>query len=338
METIISTLFYLDCKYQFRTLFFNFHNLAKCDLTWLPPESDIIAPNKLWPRIIQNFLIKQKLREVAQNNKVPLIICTDEKACKLAHEAFRSSDIKLVSWLHRSIDTFKGQGIFAYMDGHIAISKGIERQLFDLLGRSDNIYLLQNCLPKKLKCRIFSRDRNLPPVFIYVGRVELDGAKRLNDLLTAFSMVKNDEVQLHVIGDGQIEECIELCNKLGIEEKVFFDGWQRDPWEFCLQRFKNIAALCLTSAYEGFPMVLVEAVSQGLFCISSNCRTGPDEIINKNNGILFNVGDARALSECMQVAIDNDAAPDLISKTADKFSYKSYENKLNKIINSLLNR
>lgn len=54
-------------------------------------------------------------------------------------------------------------------------------------------------------------------------------------------------------------------------------------------------ALFLTSRYEGLPMVLAEAISAGLYVVSSDCPTGPREIVSDNNGELYKLGNVADL-------------------------------------------
>ena len=72
----------------------------------------------------------------------------------------------------------------------------------------------------------------------------------------------------------------------------------------------------LSSNYEGFPNVLVEAMSFGLPCISTNCPSGPSEIINSgHNGILIKVGDENALINNLNSLISN---PELAHKFSEQ--------------------
>jgi UDP-D-galactose:(glucosyl)LPS alpha-1,6-D-galactosyltransferase len=60
-------------------------------------------------------------------------------------------------------------------------------------------------------------------------------------------------------------------------------------------------AIVLTSKYEGLPMVLNEAISMGIPVVSSNCETGPDDIINRNNGLIYNLESTADLVRCLNL-------------------------------------
>jgi len=91
----------------------------------------------------------------------------------------------------------------------------------------------------------------------------------------------------------------------------------------------SIDCTVLTSKFEGFPMVLVESISQGIPVISSDCPTGPADIVNKDNGVLYSVGNTDQLRLAVQDMVDGKShfSRESILRTAEKFSSdKYYEN------------
>lgn len=99
-------------------------------------------------------------------------------------------------------------------------------------------------------------------------------------LLKSFSLVaqKLPEVRLSIVGSGDFSRYEILAQKLGIREKVIFAGMKKNP-------FPWLAAADLyagASLFEGFPNALVEAMSLGTPVVSTNCMTGPAEILAKD--------------------------------------------------------
>lgn len=131
---------------------------------------------------------------------------------------------------------------------------------------------------------------------LFIGRLE-EKQKRISDLLNAVAKVTRD-CHLHLIGDGPDKASYKnQVQQLGIMNRVTFHGYHRNPWYLVKHELQGAGALVLTSEFEGFPMALVEAISHGVYCISSDCETGPADIIHEGiNGQLFPVGDIDTLA------------------------------------------
>lgn len=93
--------------------------------------------------------------------------------------------------------------------------------------------------------------------------------------------------------------------------------------------------MLLASAFEGLPTVIGEAMSRGIVCISSDCKTGRDFIEDEENGYLFPVGDVDSLANLMQRVVDGDInpSPEIIAKSIDFFYEDRYEERLLKVFN-----
>lgn len=94
-----------------------------------------------------------------------------------------------------------------------------------------------------------------------------------------------------------------LSDKLGISKNVKFHNPSRDINE----KYLEASFLILTSRYEGFGMVLIEAMQSGLACISFDCRRGPKDIISNNyDGFLIEPKNERAFEEKIIFLIENE--------------------------------
>lgn len=106
-------------------------------------------------------------------------------------------------------------------------------------------------------------------------------AKGLNNLIKAFSeLAKRDEdVRLVMIGDGELREKIEsLIGALGLQDRILLPGFDANPFKYIARANMFV----LPSFYEGFPNTLVEAMSCGTPVISTDCPSGPAEILCGN--------------------------------------------------------
>lgn len=163
-----------------------------------------------------------------------------------------------------------------------------------------------------------------------VGRLD-EGQKDFTTLIKAYSnLVKKGmiEEKLVIVGDGPHKNSLEtLVKDLNVEKEVIFLGKKSNPYIW----IKNSKLFILSSKYEGFPTVLIEALVLNVPTVSSNCLTGPKEILETGKyGELFEVGNEIELE---RMTIDTLNNPNYIKTREyikEKFG-KGFEN-LEKII------
>jgi len=153
--------------------------------------------------------------------------------------------------------------------------------------------------------------------FISVGR--LIDVKNFELLIRAFSKIKSKiKTELIIVGDGKEELNLKnLVKKENIGDKVIFSGFVNNISDF----YRRSDCFVLTSRYEGFPNVILEALSYGLPVISTDCKFGPREILSDSNfsiltdvsgvkeekyGILVENENVEALKQSMELIIKND--------------------------------
>lgn len=139
---------------------------------------------------------------------------------------------------------------------------------------------------------------------ICVGR--LNDQKRIDRLVTAFSMIANKYPQWHVdiFGEGDKKPAllkqIKNCN---LQDRIIL----HEPTKTIFDEYKRSQFLVLSSAYEGRPLVLIEAMACGVPCVSFNCPSGPAEIIEDGvTGLLAIDGDVDDLASKMEWMIIHD--------------------------------
>lgn len=130
--------------------------------------------------------------------------------------------------------------------------------------------------------------------------------KAFSRLVDAFAPVARHrpDWQLHIYGAGvQRDEIAERINHLGVGSNVLLKGYTTDLPSV----LANASIYAMSSVFEGFPMVLLEAMSQGLPLVSFDCPRGPAEIIHDGlNGRLVPDGDSEAFTAALLEMIDDD--------------------------------
>ncbi len=131
--------------------------------------------------------------------------------------------------------------------------------------------------------------------------------KDFTTLILAYSKLyfdKKIEDKLYIIGDGPSKGVLKnLVKSNSLEKQVLFLGEKINPFVWV----KNAKLFVLSSKFEGFGLILVDAMAVNTFVISSNCKTGPKEILQDGEcGDLFEVGDVDGLSYVISKALLSD--------------------------------
>ncbi|MDM0022648.1 glycosyltransferase [Variovorax saccharolyticus] len=209
----------------------------------------------------------------------------------------------VVAWLHFSNALKQRTSLLRHAQSHLCISSEIAQATAALPGvRRESVHLVHNGTPMAA-VELCERSQQGPLRIAYVGRAMMGGQKRTDDLLRALARVEGDW-RLQIAGTGfrrdDDEQLGALAAELGIARRIEWLGWREKPWEALGQ----VDVLVLCSAYEGFPMVLIEAMAHGIPCISTDCSSGPSEIIRSGkNGWLVPLGNGSALTERLQMVV-----------------------------------
>jgi glycosyltransferase involved in cell wall biosynthesis len=140
-----------------------------------------------------------------------------------------------------------------------------------------------------------------PPVVLGVGR--LTPQKDFRTLIHAFAEVRRHRpARLIILGEGEERsELTALIAELGLEADSALLGFRDSVAAF----MANAAVFVLSSAWEGLPTVLIEALATGTRVVSTDCKSGPREILQGGRlGALVPVGDATALARAIEAALD----------------------------------
>lgn len=163
-----------------------------------------------------------------------------------------------------------------------------------------NVRTIPNPLPFMFPACAASLDTR---TVLAVGR--LVPAKGFDILISAWSSVapKFPDWKLQIIGEGEARPALEeQIHSYGLVGSVSLPGTTKRVED----HYQTASVFCLSSWYEGFALVLVEAMSFGLPIVATNCDTGPKELVDEGiNGLLVPTGSPTALADALGALLQN---------------------------------
>ncbi|WP_136465433.1 glycosyltransferase family 4 protein [Flagellimonas onchidii] len=147
-----------------------------------------------------------------------------------------------------------------------------------------------------------STQKSKENIVLTVGR--LNSQKAQDVLIKAFASSKNGGWKLYLVGEGEERERLEnLIDSYGLQQKVLLLGRVEKMQEV----YEKAKIFAFSSIFEGFPNALIEAMYFGLACVSTNCPTGPSDLIdNGKNGYLVEVNDIVALTKRLNTLMEDE--------------------------------
>lgn len=206
-----------------------------------------------------------------------------------------------ITWVHGSINYFNNNKFYdktKYYDKIVVLSESIKQDLSqqypDIADKLVHIYNPINLSEIMTK----SAHAAVPSGCYFACVSRLDYDKDIETLLYAFEKFWLSEnkpnVKLYIIGGGTKENEFKACSAtLKSGKHIVFTGKQSNPFGY----MRGAMAHILSSYNEGLPTVLIETAAVGTLNISSNCKSGPAEILMHGRaGVLFEPGNAEELA------------------------------------------
>lgn len=243
-------------------------------------------------------------------------------AAKLARQGTRvvvtehntlSQTTKRESWIAGALWPYALRTFYPWADSVVAVSRAAADDLAATSGLArDRIEVVYNPVitPGMLALARQAPDHpwlgpGQPPVVLGVGR--LTPQKDFATLIRAFAEVRRRrQARLVILGEGEERSALSaLARELDLSDDcVALPGFR----ENALAYMANAAVFVLSSAWEGLPTVLIEALGAGTRVVSTDCPSGPREILQDGRlGALVPVGDPAALAAAVVEALDRPA-------------------------------
>lgn len=199
----------------------------------------------------------------------------------------------------------------------VSVSRGVNRDLVGFIGlQANKVCTIYNPIINSKLYELGQENISHPwfepqqlPVLLAVGR--LSSEKDYPTLIRAFHLVRQQRpVRLLILGDGGERPMLEgLVKDLGLGEDVELPGFVRNPYAF----MRKASCFVLSSTFEGFGNVLVEALAMGCPVVSTDCPTGPTEILNGGEwGRLVPVGDHKAMAAAILAQLNGEGNHDSV--------------------------
>jgi glycosyltransferase involved in cell wall biosynthesis len=257
-------------------------------------------------------------------SRVPTrIICT-------VHNTLTQATTHSVNWRNRLLPMFLRRA-YPNADDVVAVSHGVARDFSQATGLPlSRIRVIYNpVITDELRSAVNDPPGHPwltnggPPVVLGVGR--LTKQKDFASLIRAFAQVRRQApARLVILGEGpQRPELEALIRELGLDGDVSLPGFVSGA-KACMARS---AVFVLSSAWEGLPTVLIEAMAAGTRVVSTDCPSGPREILRDGElGRLVPAGDVEALAQAIVAALsDSDRQPAFdLNEYTQEFATRAY--------------
>ena len=216
--------------------------------------------------------------------------------------------------------------IYRWADAIVAVSNGVADDVAREVGLDRNrirtIYNPAITPDLASKAREPVHHRWFQPgatrVIISMGRLNVQ--KDYPTLLRAFKrlLTQQQDLRLIILGEGEEREALELlARELRIADYVDLAGFVSNPFAY----MAKASVFVLSSAWEGLPMALVEAMACGTPVVSTDCPFGPKEILERGRyGPLVPIRDDEALAQAIKETLDNPLSSEILKNAATRFS------------------
>lgn len=201
--------------------------------------------------------------------------------------------------------------MFSNADKSLVLSSGIKKIIEKKIGNSSKTEVLFNPCPQIKKSK-YDKKQN---IILFAGT--LMQLKGYEDLLKAFASLNEYKDWILVFaGNGEIDKAEKLSKQLGIGNQVKFLGWVNGDEKDKI--FRESSIFCLPSYAEGFPMAVLDAWAYGIPVVTTPVGGIPDIVHDGINGLLFQPGDIKMLSQQLEKLIKDKSLRECLVSESDK--------------------
>lgn len=287
----------------------------------------------------------RNLRKYFKKHKPDLVIGITESCSLVSLFAGIGMNIKVIETIHNSFERPKERPMKFYeklfkfhlskLFSCVTILTQADKKVIG--NRLRHVVVMPNPLSLKPALYVPKKEK----IILAAGRLEASYTKGLDLLIEAWGKIANQypDWNLEIAGYGtpqQIENFNQLLIRNKCRERVNLLGFQQDMEPL----YKKTSIFVLSSRYEGFGMVLVEAMSQGCACIACDFKGRQKEIIRtEQEGVICPVGSSEAIKNAIVDLIENTEKRESIQRNAIErskaFLYDAIMNKWEDLLNKI---
>lgn len=210
-----------------------------------------------------------------------------------------STSVSNAETMREKVSAVLATRVYSFADGVVAVSRGVAD---DLARRSPRLRNSVIAVPNPIRVAEIREAAKSPmdhPFFggsarVVVAAGRLTEQKDFGTLIRAFAFLRDRlDVRLVILGDGRLRsDLMQLADGIGLTELVSLPGFVANPYPF----YANASVVTMSSKWEGLPTVLLEALALQKRIVSTDCPSGPREILRDGAlGTLVPVGDIEGL-------------------------------------------
>ena len=325
-------------------------------LVWIPSGARVVELNAQMQGVGKLLYLFSLVRYLRKVQPASLIVCRDDinfgsiakYLAMVSTQVLLISHTNLSQYLDYSSDDVKNSfsayllkrflWFYGLADGIIAVSQGVADSLVNLAGRPlKQVRVIYNPVVTPEVLAKAEEPVNHPwfaagepPVIVGVGR--LQALKDFPTLIRAFALVRQHmPARLMILGDGEERQNLEtLISELGLTSDIALPGFVSNPYAY----MSKASVLAMSSLCEGFGNVIAEALACGTPVVTTDCPSGPAEILDFGNyGSLVPLADPEALAQAILTTITSPRNSEALRQRAKLFSLDTVVDSYLKVLN-----
>jgi glycosyltransferase involved in cell wall biosynthesis len=217
------------------------------------------------------------------------------------------NDLPLIDKIIARLKKIPMSFVYPRADAIIAVSEGVADSVSNFLGyQRDRVRVIYNPVPtEEIRARAAENvdhewyAKREAPIVVSAGR--LTPQKDFPTLIRAFGILRRDiPAKLAILGEGPERKTLEnLIGELGLHNSVELLGFQENPYKY----MARADLFVLSSVFEGFGMAIAEAMALGTPVVSTDCPSGPAELLKDHPERLVPMGNPEAMAGAMKVGL-----------------------------------